>query len=174
MTAQDKEQIRRELGEVVGKAVLSVQRVFYTIGDEVQRNEGPLQLALEDGSAILFQSGANGQDLVVKSERWLDPFAGELSEENQQYVAEYGKWSLFDVSDEVPYTSICGITIASFHEIHLREQSEAEGFPVAKAMAEGWEIDWETIVGVLLRIDGLTIRAESIMDELRVDVTAEL
>lgn len=170
MTTQDREQLRRDLSAMVGKTIRSVQRVFYTIGNDVQRNEGPLQLELDDGSAILFQSGSNGQDLVVKPQRWRDPFAGALSPENRQYVEQYGKWSLFDVSEEDPYASLRGNQVNSVQEIDLREHSKEEGFPVDRAVAEGWGIDFETVVGVLLTVDGLLIRAESIMDELRVDI----
>ncbi|WP_123029014.1 hypothetical protein [Mycolicibacterium stellerae] len=172
MTTQDTAQVHRDLEGLVGKTIRSLQRVFYAIGDVVERNEGPLQLEFNDGSVVLFQSGANGRDLTVRSTPWRDPFAGELSEENRAYVAEHGKWSLFDVSGEHPFADVCGRRVARIAEIHLKEQLEAEGFPVAEAVAEGHIENFGVIVGVLLCVDGLTIRVESIMDELRVDVTA--
>lgn len=172
MTTQDTSQVRRDLEGVVGKTIRAVRRVFYTVKDIVERKEGPLELEFDDGSVILFQSGANGQDLTVRLEPWRDPFAGELSEENRAYVAEYGKWSVFDVSGEHPFADVCGRRVARIGEIHLKEQLEAEGFPVAEAIADGRIENFGIIVGVLLCVDGLTIRAESIMDEMRVDVTA--
>lgn len=170
MTMQDKAQVRRDLERLVGKTIRSVRRVFYTFGEIVQRNEGPLQLEFGDGSVILFQSGSNGQDLVVELEQWRDPFAGKLTPENRTYIEQYGKWSLFDVSDEDPYAGLCGNRVLHVQAIDLQEQSEAEGFPIDEAVAKGWDIDFGTVVGVLLSVDGLVIRAESIMDELRVDV----
>jgi hypothetical protein len=170
MRKQDRAQLSRILQEMVGKTVRSVRRVFFTYGGVVERNEGPLELEFADGSVALFQSGSNGQDLALALEPWRDPFGGEMSLENRSYVDQYGKWSAFDVSGDEPYVQICGNRILGVQEINLKQQAVAEGYPVDKAIAEGWDVDFETIVGAVISVGGRAIRVESIMDELHVDI----
>lgn len=50
------------------------------------------------------------------------------------------------------------------------DQSLADGYPVDKAIREGWHVDFDTIVGAIISLGSLAIRIESVTDELRVDI----
>jgi len=50
----------------------------------------------------------NGEALRVKLAAWQDPFAGNLTLENQAFVDNHGKWRLQDVSMTEPYHSFIG------------------------------------------------------------------
>jgi len=96
--------------------VTRVRRVFYVFGDEVDRDSGPVELTFSDGTAVLFDAGADGEALAVRCGEWDDPFAEPLSEENRAFVRDHGKWTAFDVTTEDPPARLVGNPITAYDE----------------------------------------------------------
>lgn len=84
------------LAPFVGAELRGVGREFFEFGDEVDRDEGPLHLRLGNED-LRFRSGADGQTLTVTVGRWVDPWA-KMDDVLAKSVAEFGKWTFFDVS----------------------------------------------------------------------------
>lgn len=100
-----------------GAAVVTrVRRIFYVFGDEVDRDYGPVELTFSDGTAVVFDAGADGEALAVRRGEWHDPFAEPLSEANRRFVRDHGKWTAFDVSAEAPPNLLIGKTLTRHDE----------------------------------------------------------
>ncbi|MEU7475729.1 hypothetical protein AB0A63_07075 [Lentzea sp. NPDC042327] len=97
------------LDELLGSVIAKVRRVNYVRpGGHREAEEGPIELTLENGAVLLFESGSDGESLRLSTGEWADPFAGPLSPENQDFVARSGKWTAFDVSSEGDYRELVG------------------------------------------------------------------
>src|SRR4051812_33569970 len=97
------------LTQVVDHQLLCVRRIFFTHAGKVERGSGPLELRFKDAGTLLFDVGPDGETLVVRDGPWQDPFEpGPLSLENRAWIAEHGKWTSFDVSDELAYNAFVG------------------------------------------------------------------
>ncbi|MFF1635035.1 hypothetical protein [Leifsonia sp. NPDC058248] len=72
-----------------------------------------------------------------------------LSEENRQYVLASGKWTAFDVSEEVPYASTIGQRV---RQVRLVTLTNAK------------------LVGVIFTLDSVEISAMTGPDDLRVHI----
>lgn len=102
-----------------GLSIRRVRRVRYVFEGEVSSiDDGPLELTWSSGRILLFDAGANGANLTVRDGSWYDPFSEPLSGENRAWVAQYGKWTAFDVSREPPYDSLIGETARSFQTVY--------------------------------------------------------
>jgi hypothetical protein len=99
------------LDNLVGRSVGKIRRVYYVHGDEIDRHAGALELTLDDGTVLLFDSASDGEALRVHSGSWDDPFKPPLSAEDQEYIRQHGRYSLFDVGDEPRYLPLVGATI---------------------------------------------------------------
>lgn len=105
------------VASVCGPAVVTrVRRIFYVSDDEVDREYGPVELAFSDGTAVLFDAGADGEELAVWRGAWRDPFAEPLSEVNRLFVHEHGKWTAFDISVEPSPALLIGKPITGYDE----------------------------------------------------------
>lgn len=91
---------------VQGRRVVALARVYYQYRGEVAEDDGVVELALDDGTIWLLDSAPSGDLLKVTRGAWIDPFAGELSEENRAYVEEHGCWRRFDVSGQAPFAQL--------------------------------------------------------------------
>lgn len=96
---------------LVGKVIVRIERVFFVYKGQVNETHGALQVSLKDGTVVLLRGGGNGQTLCVELEGWRDPFESPLSSVNEEFVAESGKWSLFDVSSSDSFKEYIGRTI---------------------------------------------------------------
>jgi hypothetical protein len=93
-----------ELVKFVGETVTRVCRLRYQVGDRVtSRDDGSVELVFASGATLLCESGSDGDSLRVRDTAWVDPFAGPLSPENEEFVRTSGKWVRHDVSDEPPF-----------------------------------------------------------------------
>lgn len=92
----------------IGRRVIAVARVRYVVEEIVTSDAGPIELIFEDGTTVSIDAGPNGTSLKIRDEPWVDPFAGELSPENEEFVKRAGKWTRFDVSNEEPYAGLVG------------------------------------------------------------------
>lgn len=88
---------------VVGERITGVRRVYYVLGNVIQSWNGPVEVTVAGREAFVFDAGPDGEELVCRGGPWLDPFEDggvggdrELGAENAGYVAEYGKWTVFD------------------------------------------------------------------------------
>lgn len=132
-----------------GKVISIIRRIWYVLHGEVSSASGPIELSFSDGSAILLDAGPDGETLSVSEQPWRDPFEGQLSQENEMYIRQSGKWTAFDVSGEAPYARLIGRAVEGV-EPHL----SPDGKPI----------------GVTLRAGNGVLRAEVEADELHVDV----
>jgi hypothetical protein len=131
-----------------GKCISKIFRIFYNYQGEIDEEAGALEFQFHNSSTVLLDSGSDGEALFWSSTPWADPFSGPLSEENQQFIAEHGRWHRFDVSERVEYRDIVGKEI---NDVELLRS------------------DFGKIVGVVLRSAGKNIlRAEVIADEFYV------
>lgn len=127
-------------------------------------------MSFADGTTALLESGPDGEVLIISDQPLRDPFGSELSKANREYVRQHGKWTAFDVSDEAPYDELCGHVITDVHAIRLVDQLVAEGLVNAHAATGPGIVNPDKVVGAVLQIGGRAMRAESVMDELRVTV----
>lgn len=93
-----------ELAKFVGETVTRVFRLRYQIGDRItSRDDGSVELVFASGAILLCESGSDGDSVRVRDTAWIDPFAGPLSPENDEFVRTSGKWVRHDVSEEQPF-----------------------------------------------------------------------
>ncbi|MCA2210896.1 MULTISPECIES: hypothetical protein [Nocardia] len=99
---------RSALNGAVDGTIVAVRRMFYVLGDEVDRSEGPIEFTFHNGATLLLDSGVDGSELRIRSAPWRDPFEPLVDPVNIEYVAESGKYTAFDVTDEEPYSAFTG------------------------------------------------------------------
>lgn len=138
------------LGQLVGKKLTRVRRAFYVHQGEVERSFGDVELQFDSDEIVLLDSGANGYSVDVAYHEWRDPFAGELTPENQEFVATHGKWSIFDVSMEEPFHALLGGALQDVCEIiGYKEQRIGYIFGVAGYLLAVYVHGDETFATVL-------------------------
>jgi hypothetical protein len=133
----------------VGVTIDRIRRLFYVYRDEIDRHAGGLEIGFGDGSVRFYDAGPNGERLAVADHLWIDPFEGHMDEVNREYVAQSGKWTAFDVSDEPPYDAIVGARVDAIEPMPGRD-----GYPI----------------GVTLQAGGFEVKATVGADELIVEV----
>jgi hypothetical protein len=105
---------------IVGLEIERIDRIFYEFMGVIEADEGALEVHFTDGSVARFDGGATGESLGVDDHAWVDPFAGELSPENEAFVAQCGKWTRVPVSTEAPYRELIGATVNAVTILHDR------------------------------------------------------
>jgi len=91
-----------------GLVLAQAKRLSYVYKGERCPPEGDLELVFEGGRILLLEGAGDGTTLRLQSDGWEDPFREPLSPEQRAYVDEYGKWTLFNVSDNEPYSAAIG------------------------------------------------------------------
>ncbi|MFC4376462.1 hypothetical protein ACFO5K_20405 [Nocardia halotolerans] len=142
---------RAALNGAVDGAIVSVRRMFYVLGDEVDRSEGPIEFTFHNGSTLLLDSGVDGADLRIVARPWRDPFEPLVDPVNIEYVAASGKYTAFDVTGESPYNALAGRRVDAVSVVPL-----PDGRPRAATLYLG---------------DSL-VKAETIADELIVTLAS--
>jgi hypothetical protein len=99
------------LDRVIGYSIKSVRRIFYVAQGITEREVGGLELVMSNGVTISLDSGIDGEAVTAKLAPWVDPFSGEMSQENRAWVQEAGKWTVFDVSAEMEYAPLVGSVV---------------------------------------------------------------
>jgi hypothetical protein len=70
-------------GHVMGlltSAIARVRRINYVQPDgNLDANEGPIELTLDNGTVFRLESGADGESMRLSFGEWNDPFAEPLS-----------------------------------------------------------------------------------------------
>jgi hypothetical protein len=102
------EDVVEVLSGIQGRKIRAVRRILYSYKGSIDSGEGPIEICFMDGSTVLLDGGSDGESLIVKSQPWVDSFAGSLPEENREFVEESGKWTGIEVSEEPPYAQLVG------------------------------------------------------------------
>ncbi|UGT56128.1 hypothetical protein [Nocardia asteroides] len=136
---------RTALNAAVDGTIVAVRRMFYVLGDDVDRSEGPIEFTFHDGSTLLLDAGVDGAELRIGAAPWRDPFEPLVDPVNIEYVANSGKYTAFDVTDEPPYDALTGRRVDAVSVLPL-----PDGRPRAATLYLG---------------EGM-VKAESIADEL--------
>ncbi len=100
-----------------GKQIKKIHVALFVYKGNRKWDDSPLQITFEDGSVILLEGDGNDNLIVTKSV-WKDYFQGHLSQENQDFIRENGKWSLFDVSEMQPFKQLLEKSIQSINPIY--------------------------------------------------------
>ncbi len=97
----------QDSGKFVGETIARVCRLRYQAGDQVvSQEDGAVELVFASGAILSCESGSDGDSVRVRDTAWVDPFAGPLSPENEEFVRTSGKWVRHDVSDERPFADL--------------------------------------------------------------------
>ena len=83
---------------LVNRKVSGLRRVMYVHQHHADESCGPIEVSFEDGYGLVFDAGPDGESLALKSGCWVDPFAGEQSAEDLDFVRRSGKWTAFEVN----------------------------------------------------------------------------
>ena len=84
---------------------------------------------------MLLSPGPDGEALRIEDEQWSDPFDEPLSEENRRFIEKAGKWSVFDVSGELPFSRFIGEKVLSVAAMII-ESGKVIGIRIE--MRHGW------------------------------------
>jgi hypothetical protein len=108
-----------DMATYVGDTISRVSRIRHQVGDDVVSgsDEGPVEIKFGHGTTLYGESGADGETIRVKDTPWVDPFAGPLSPENEEFVRTSGKWIKQDVSDEQPFAKLIDRRVADIAPI---------------------------------------------------------
>ena len=133
-----------------GSRITGVRRVRYVFEGSVGDEHGPLEL-----TSTITAFFASTRAPMVRSSTWTRPSgwihsSNPLSVENRQFVLASGKWTAFDVSEEMPYASMIGQRV---WEARLVMLTNAE------------------LVGVVFTLDSAEISAMTGPDDLRVHIS---
>jgi hypothetical protein len=135
--------------DCVGARLRRVRRIWFAHGGHIDRHEGPLELTFDSGTTLLLNGAGDGQGLVLRTQRWEDPFGDgpDLDPETAAWIAEHGKWSAVDVSSEQDMAVLIGKSLRSITELRTD--------------------DGQTC-GARLQFNGAVVDVAVIADELRV------
>jgi hypothetical protein len=93
---------------LVDRKVSGLRRVMYVHQQHTDESCGPIELSFEDGYSFVFDAGPDGESLEVKLSCWIDPFLGEQSSEDIDFVQLNGKWTAFEVIAPEPLSRAIG------------------------------------------------------------------
>jgi hypothetical protein len=101
------------LKQLVGRQLVRLSRIFYICSGQVERGTGPIEFEFEGGRIVHLKVGGDGESLVVEDRPWQDPFDDPISQENEEWIAEHGKWARFDVSGWPEFMNYIGRNLTS-------------------------------------------------------------
>src|SRR5215212_10147000 len=87
----------------LGDTVREIYRNYHLFQGELDTSEGELTLVFDSGMVLRFEHTTYGHDLVLRTDRWVDPFVQPLDGDNQPWEAQYGKLTEVCVNDEDDY-----------------------------------------------------------------------
>ncbi|HEY3689576.1 MAG TPA: hypothetical protein VGL46_04655 [Pseudonocardiaceae bacterium] len=95
----------------LGDTLAGVRRIHHTAGETVERSVGAVEFRFESGRVLFMDSGPDGESLRMSAEEWVDPFEGNMTPENVEFVRQSGKLTAFDMSNEEPFASLIGTKV---------------------------------------------------------------
>ena len=116
----------KPLSHFVGRQILRIRRVFFTLGGKADRRAGPLELTFAPARTLLLDVGSDGETLIVREEPWQDPFEPPISTENHAWIAEHGQWKALDVSGNPTYARFIGTTLRSIRTMRTAAEPSAD------------------------------------------------
>jgi hypothetical protein len=131
--------------ELVGREIARIRRLHYVFRDEANTMDGAIELTFADGSVVICDAAADWT-LEFYGAAWVDPFREPVSESDRAYLDRYGRWSAFDVTDQLPYSSLVG-------------QRVRQAVPQLNDLLE--------LTGLVLRTDGANLDLQLWAGELR-------
>ena len=111
----------------VGERVQEIYRCYFSFEGEPDRSQGDLTLVFESGRTVRLTDTPHGYDLRITGERWVDPFAGPLDQENQQSIEECGRWQEVCVSAEPDWLPFVGKRVSAAGRLIYRDHDEPCG-----------------------------------------------
>lgn len=93
--------------ELVGREISRIRRLHYVFRGEANTRDGAVELTFSDGSVVMCDA-ASDWTLEFYGAAWVDPFGEPVGEPDQAYLDQFGRWSAFDVSDQMPYSWLLG------------------------------------------------------------------
>jgi hypothetical protein len=96
-----------KIAELIDANVVRIRRSHFTFKGVTENDQGPIELTF-DGNKVLLLDTKSDWSIRIDDQPWFDPFSGELSAENAEFVLSHGKWVARDVSDESSYLNIIG------------------------------------------------------------------
>ena len=93
--------------ELVGREISRIRRLHYVFRGEANTRDGAIELTFSDGSVVMCDA-ASDWTIEFYGAAWVDPFEEPLSESDRAYLDRFGRWSAFDVSDQMPYGWLIG------------------------------------------------------------------
>ncbi|BCF86540.1 hypothetical protein RQCS_60850 (plasmid) [Rhodococcus qingshengii] len=92
----------------------------------------------------MFDAGPDGEELVCREGPWIDPFADvgtgadpEGEAENARYIAEYGKWTMFDADEGSDVSALIGRSVEA-----LTVDAVADDKPVTESSTWAIVVWW--------------------------------
>lgn len=139
-----------DLERFEGRRISRIRRAFFEYKGQVEIAAGLLELTFDDDEVVVFDGAGNGQSLRVEAGPWLDPFDRPLSSENEEWIAQHGKLTAFDVSGEEPFDRLIGADV-------LRVRPTSYVF-------------WGVVSGVFIETSDLALVGENRFDDFYVTV----
>jgi hypothetical protein len=136
----------RQASSHLGRKILRIERLRYDYKGRQSPEGGGVQIWLDNGMLNISVS-ADGETVRFEDRTWVDPFSGQLSLENEEYIASHGKWTLVDVSEEAPFSTLIGKTIEQIVPLENR---------------------FDRLIGVQIVAGDVLLNAYVYADELRV------
>ena len=102
--------------------------------DEANTRDGAIELTFSDGSVVMCDAAADWT-LEFYDKAWVDPFPEPLSESDRDYLDRYGRWSAFDVTDQMPYSRLVGQRVLQTIP-HLNDLLEMTGLLIRTDAAD--------------------------------------
>jgi hypothetical protein len=131
--------------DLVGREIARIRRLHYLFRDEPNTRDGAIEMTFSDGSVVMCDAAADWT-LEFYGAAWVDPFTEPLSESDRAYLDRYGRWSAFDVSDQMPYSWLIG-------------QQVRQAIPQLNDLLE--------LTGLLIRTDAAVLDLQQWAGELR-------
>lgn len=131
----------------IGQKLVGVRRIHYVLQDQIDTSAGPIELRFSSGLVLLCDAGPDGESIALGDQSWVDPFVDRMTEENEEYVRQHGKWIALDTSERPEFNQLIG----------------SEVFDISRIMGTTGKT-----YGILINIYGASLAAYVVADELHV------
>jgi len=81
------------------------------------------QLSFEGGRRLLLKGAGDGESLIADTNQWQDLFEGRQDTEVRDFVAQFGSWTLIEVSKETPYSTLVQKVIETVYPITAEDDA---------------------------------------------------
>lgn len=113
------DQLLSVLMTVIGAEVTRIRRIFFVVDGVANTSAGAIELGLRDGRAVVMDSGPDGECLTVVDGAWTDPFSPcQMSSEDLECIAMFGRWMAFDLSLDEDYSDLIGAQVEAVRPLH--------------------------------------------------------